>query len=101
MTHPLSFLFLSFRFFHEAMSIGIQQFFQIGNLLAQLPAYVGICHEHASVRHFHNLCGALDVGASQDGILCTGEGFVLYQLESAGVINQGVSGNTRLVVVCF
>ena len=60
-----------------------------------------ICYEHSSIAHFYNLGGTLDVGTACDGILGTCERFVLYELETARVINQGVACYTRFVMVSF
>ena len=94
-------LFLPLRLLDESVAIGIEQLLEVGYLLSEVLTYVGICHEHAAIGHLHNLGGTLDVGASLDGILHTGKWLVLNQLESTGVIYQGVAGDARLIMVCL
>ena len=91
---------LSF-FFYHAVAIGIEQFFEVGNLRAQLDTFVRVGHQHAVGRHFHNLCCAFDVRATLDGVGCRGERFVLDELKSAAVIDEGVSGYSCFFVVCL
>ena len=49
--------------------------------------------------HFHNLRARLDVRSVANGLFGAGEGFVLYELESAAVIDQRISGNAGGLVV--
>ena len=81
------------------MSVGVEEVFEFGYLGAQLSPLVGVGHEHAVGRHFDNLHGGLDVGASQDGILGAGKGLVLHELEASAVIDERIAGNARLGVV--
>ena len=83
----------------DAVAVGIEEFLQVGNLLFEQCAFVCVGDEHASVGHFDDLCGALDVGASLDGIGGAAEGLVLYELESSAVIDQRVACNACLFVV--
>ena len=83
------------------MTVGEEKLFQVGDLLAQLDTYVGIGYQHPAVRHLYDLCGALDVGTSLDGILSACEWLVLNELETTGVIDQGITGDTGLVVIGF
>ena len=93
------FLFLSFLFLDESVAIGVEEFLEVLNLLLQLIALVGVGNKHPAVRHFHDLDGALDVRTPLDGIGGTGKWFVLHQFKSPAMVNKGVAGNTRLLVI--
>ena len=81
------------------MSVGIEQLLEVGNLSIEFLAFIGVGHQHTVGGHLHDLCGRLDVGASQDGIFRAGEWLVLYQLEATAVVDQRVAGNASLLVV--
>ena len=93
--------FLCFLLLDIAMTISIQKFLQVFYLLIEVLTYIRIGYQHSAVRHFYNLGGTLDVGTLLDGIFGTGKRFVLYQLETTGMVYQRVAGDTRLVVVCL
>ena len=77
---------LIFSFLDDAVTIGVEQLPQVFNLRAKFNTLVGISHQHAVGRHFHNLGGRLDVGTQVDGIASTSEGLVLYELEPSAVV---------------
>ena len=83
------------------MSVSIEKLLQVFYLLTEFATYICVGYQHSAVRHFYNLCGTLDVGTLLDGIFGTGKRFVLYQLETTGMVYQRVAGDTRLVVVCL
>ena len=83
------------------MTVSIQKFLQVFYLFTEFLTYIGIGNQHTAVGHFHNLGGTLDVGTLLDGIFGTGKRFVLYQLETTGMVYQRVAGDTRLVVLCL
>ena len=59
---------LPISFFDDAMPIGIKQFLQVADLSADVQTFVRVGHAHAVGRHLHNLRGAQDVGAAEDGV---------------------------------
>ena len=74
------------------MAVGVQEPFQFVDLGLKLAPLVGVAHALAVVRQLYDLRGADDVVGRCDGFLRGGERFVLDQLESAGVVDKGVSG---------
>lgn len=83
------------------MTIGIKEFPELLYLHLELLASVRVTDTHAVSCHLHNLGTAFDVSSFGYGILCAGKRLVLYKLESSAVVNEGVAGDTRGVVVCF
>ena len=83
------------------MTIGVEQFAQLRDLLHDIASTVGVSHLHALARHLHDLHFALDVRAVDDGLPRASERLVLYQLESSGVIDQCVSGDAGGLVIGF
>ena len=85
----------------ETAAVGEEQVVQIGNLHAQFGTDVGVVDHGALTGHLDDLRGTLDVRPVADGLFRGGEGFMLHQLESAAVVDEGVAGDASRVVVCF
>ena len=83
----------------DAVAVGVKEILEVGDLGTEFLALVGVGDEHAVGGHLNDLGGRLDVGLTDDGVAGRGEGLVLYELEAAGVVDEGVAGDARLVVV--
>ena len=83
----------------DAVTVGVEEVLEVGDLGTEFLALVGIGDEHAVGRHLNDLSGRFDVGLTDDGVAGRGERLVLYELEAAGVVDESVAGNARLVVV--
>lgn len=85
----------------DAVTVGVEKVFQLGDLAAQLFALVGVGDKHAVGGHLDDLGGALDVGAAEYGVLGRGERLMLHELEASAVVDEGVACDARLLVVCL
>ena len=93
------FLFLSFALLDEPVTVSVEQFLKVSNLLAQFVSSVGVGHKHAMVGHFNDLCCALDVGSSENGVSSASERFVLHKFEAATMINERVTSDSSFFMV--
>ena len=56
-------------FLDDAVSVGVEEFLEVGDLGAELLALVGIGDAHAAGGHLYDLGGGLDVGLADDGVV--------------------------------
>ena len=83
----------------DAVTVGVEEVFKLGDLAAELCTLVGVGDEHAVGGHLDDLGGGLDVGASENGVLRAGEGLMLHELEASAVVDKGVASDACLLVV--
>ena len=69
------------------------------NLALQVGAFIGIFHHLAVRAQLDHNRGGTDITAFLDCLVGRQERFVLHQLETAGMINQRITGNTGLGMV--
>ena len=81
------------------MAVGVEQLAEFFYLLLQLTAFVGVADTNAAAHHLYDLRTAFDVGAVGNGFLRAGEWLVLYELEPAAVIDEGIAGDACRVVI--
>ena len=87
--------------FEDAVAVGVEEVLEFRNLGEEFAAFVGVADAQAATAELHNLLAGDDVGASADGVVGTLEGFVLDELETAAVEDEGVAGDAGGVVVGF
>ena len=56
-------------FLDDAVSVGVEEFLEVGDLGAELLALVGIGDAHAAGGHLYDLGGGLDVGLADNGVV--------------------------------
>ena len=81
------------------MTVCVEQAAELFYLLLKLTSLVGVANADAAAHHLDDLRAALDVGAIGNGLGGTGERLVLNELEATAVIDEGVAGDARRVVV--
>ena len=85
--------------FQDSVTIGIEQLAQIINLLTELSSLVCISHKHTMGRQLNKLCCRLDVLPSLNSISDIHKWFMLNKLETAAMVNQCISCNTRFLMI--
>ena len=83
----------------ETAAISVKQFLESFNLKSQLFPLVGIFDPEPMLIHLDNLGRRNDVRTPFDGIFSGCERLVLDKLETAGMVDEGIAGDARLLVI--
>ena len=69
--------------FDEAVTVGVEQFTQVGYLFFQFRTDIRVCHEHALGSHLNDLRGTLDIDSAFHRVFLACKRLMLYKLEAA------------------
>ena len=89
----------SVSWFQDAVLVGEEEVIEVGDLVLHLAPLVGVADRGVEGLKFDRLGDGFDVVVGAQGFADVGDVLVLQQAQAAGVIDERVAGDARLLVV--